>query len=124
MARVLDGIPDPSDQDRWREELRRALLEFEGRPLKQFRESKQLVRAAERLVDVYASPPTRRRAVSQVAASDPGEQVGTEIDAGAPLARQNRRALVGAMENLSYPSVASWSFATAWEENRNTVPRK
>ena len=112
MARALAGIPDDRDRDRWKEELRQTLLEFEGRPVKQFRESKQLVRAAERLVEVYAPSPAQCGLGSQATAEDSETQVTIEVGA-APLTRLNRGAVVEAMENLSYRERASWSSATA-----------
>jgi hypothetical protein len=102
MMRALDGIPDAADRARWQEELRRTLLEFEGRPLKQSRESRQLVRAAERLVEVYAPAPASPEADSQAVTSDRVERGAVELGANVPLAQVGRRALVDAMENLSY----------------------
>ncbi len=71
MARALRRIPEPTARERWLEELSGVLLEFEGRPLKQFREGRELVRAAEGVVDAYAS--AARPACTPPADSEPKE---------------------------------------------------
>ena len=57
MKRLLRDLPE-AERERWREELRGVLLESEGRPLKQMREGREAVRAAERLAAIYG-PSTR-----------------------------------------------------------------
>lgn len=107
LARTLKDIPDEAERERWWEELRGVLLEFEGRPLKQFRLGRELVRAADRLAVIHTPVP----AISE---SEPTEAAGSG-EADAPIdpsifVKSMQNALVGAtpeevgplLENLTY----------------------
>jgi RNA polymerase primary sigma factor len=98
MARALQDIPDEQGRERWWEELRRILLEFEGRPIKQHRESRELILAAERLVDVYAQPVDQSFGPlgSPTMTASPAESAGRAVDL------LTKKALREALENLSY----------------------
>lgn len=100
MARVLDGIPEPHDRERWQEELQRVLLEFDGRPIKQFRESKQLIRAAECLVTIYARPAQKLHSSGQRTQSPEVEPIAAAE--ARLLPGYDGPELVSAMEELSY----------------------
>jgi DNA-directed RNA polymerase specialized sigma24 family protein len=107
MERVLRRIPDEEDRDRWREELRGVLLEFEGRPLKQLQESRQVIRAAEGLAAIYQPPSTL---VASIPAPDRREvppTSGSATAAGWEAARWkpfewNQEQLEEALSWLSY----------------------
>jgi len=100
MARVLDSIPEPHDRERWQEELQRVLLEFDGRPIKQFRESKQLICAAECLVTIYARPAQKLHSSGQQAHGAEAEPIPAAE--ARVLPGYGRSELASAMEGLSY----------------------
>lgn len=85
LERLLQDIAEEQARDRWREELQGVLLEFQGRPLKQHRAGREVVRAAEELVEVYRLQNERKvspgvAAASQEAGSDLPSGVGRRID--------------------------------------------
>lgn len=102
MTRALQGIPEDRDRKRWAEELRQVLSEFEGRPYKQFREGRELIRAAERLVAVYAPKPAEIAAVGASEASEPEIESGWEPDLRDALSSLSHETLREMLENLSY----------------------
>lgn len=100
LERLLRGIAEEEDRERWREELQGVLLEFGGRPLKQFREGSEVIKAAEALIEVYR--PQEERRVSPTAAVVP-EEVDRELPVTPERMLDLRRvALRLALDFLSY----------------------
>ena len=64
LERALRQIPGNPERERWREELSTVLLESEGRPFKQFREGRELIRAAESLAAIHAAG--RARTIDEI----------------------------------------------------------
>lgn len=102
MARALRDLPHEADRERWMEEFRRLLSEYEGRPLKQYRESREQIRAANGLARVYEQPAAKSSdQVQEDAALEGGTPDGGAL--GAVAARYiTKPALVEALQNLSY----------------------
>jgi RNA polymerase sigma factor (sigma-70 family) len=99
MARALRDLPNETDRERWMEEFRRILSEYEGRPFKQYLESREQIRAAKGLVRVYAQPAPKP--ADHVQEDDMSET--KEVALGAVATRYITRATLGeALENLSY----------------------
>lgn len=101
MARALRDLPTESDRERWQEEFRQLLSEYEGRPFKQYWEGKEQIRAARKLASVYAQLPEGSADRVQ------GESKVEEVLAGQQALRTDthlmtRSALKEAFENLSY----------------------
>jgi RNA polymerase sigma factor (sigma-70 family) len=100
MACALRDLPNESDRERWREEFRQLLLEYEGRPVKQYLESKEHIRAAKGLARVYA--PAERASGRVQEDATPEEEMAAEMALGTPAHFATRAALVEALEWLSY----------------------
>jgi RNA polymerase primary sigma factor len=99
MARALRDLPNDADRERWLEEFRQLLSEYEGRPFKQYRESKEQIRAVKGLVRVYA--PMTESSVDRIQEDGmPEEGIAKEIAPGTHLV--TRAALNEALEFLSY----------------------
>lgn len=99
LKRLLRDIAE-DDRERWREELQGVLLEFEGRPLRQFREGREVIKAAEALIEVYRPQGERK-------ASSTGPAAPEEVDPELPAIREPmldvRRTIRGAAADfLSY----------------------
>lgn len=99
LERLLRGIVEEEDRERWREELHGVLLEFEGRPLKQFREGREVIRAAEALVEVCR--PREERELS-VAAAAPEEADPEPAAIPEPMFDLRRAILKAAADCLTY----------------------
>jgi RNA polymerase sigma factor (sigma-70 family) len=101
MARALRDLPHEADRERWMEEFRQLLSEYEGRPFKQYRESREQIRAANGLARVYARPVAKPADQVHEDASPEGEMKEAEL--GAVATRYiTRAALAEALQNLSY----------------------
>jgi hypothetical protein len=105
MERVLREIPKEEDRERWKEELRGVMAAAEGRPWKQMRQGREVLKAAEELVGIY-------RTSDQLEVSGPIDLEARPSFEGrayipVPVADgarvyMSRRFLVGALEKLSY----------------------
>jgi DNA-directed RNA polymerase specialized sigma subunit len=111
MERVLRRIPEQADRERWREELHGVMSEAEGRPWKQVRQGRELLKAAEQLVGVY-------RASIQIEASgstkvDSRFYIDVPVSSGQRI-YLSRDFLVGALENLSYRERRIMELRNGW----------
>lgn len=100
LERLLRGIAEEEDRERWREELQGVLREFGGRPLKQFREGREVIRAAEALIEVYR--PQGERKVSPAVAVAPRKEDSESPTIPEPMLDLRRTVLEAAEHFLSY----------------------
>lgn len=102
MARALRDLPHEADRERWMEEFQQLLSEYEGRPFKQYRESREQIRAANGLVRVYIQPAAKPADQVQEDARPEGRITG-EVALGATVTHYiTKAALAEALQNLSY----------------------
>lgn len=97
MARALQQLPDEADRDRWLEEFRQLLSEYEGRPFKQHREAREQIRAAKGLARVYAPAPER-----SADGVHEGATIAEEVVVDAATDTMAREAVKEALQYLSY----------------------
>ena len=107
LRRTLRDLPG-ADRERWREELEGVLRQFEGRPLKQLKEGRQMLRAAERLVEVYGAPVKRGAAPSAAEA----EPASPSFEGG--MLDLRREFLKAAAEFLSYRELRVLELRYGW----------
>lgn len=101
MVRALRKLPSEVDRERWMEEFRQLLSEYEGRPFKQYREGKEQIRAAKGLARVYAQSGERSAdPVRKDAAPEEGMRGETALRTATRDAA--KVALKEAVEHLSY----------------------
>jgi RNA polymerase sigma factor (sigma-70 family) len=100
MARILQGISDEGERERWQEELRGLLLEHEGRPFRQYRESRELILAAQELVDFYRAEEARSLRLERNAEAT--ELVAVDSPFSRAAGALTKEALKEALESLSY----------------------
>lgn len=101
MVRALRDLPHEADRERWMEEFRQLLSEYQGRPFKQYRESREHIRAAKGLVRVYAQPVAKPADHFQEDGASEGG-ITEEVLGASTTSYITKAALAEALENLSY----------------------
>lgn len=105
MERVLRELPEGKDRERWEEELRGVLSAAEGRPWRQVRQGREVLKAAEELVEVYRASAQFEVSRSTDLEARPSFEGRSYIPvpvADGTRVYMSRWFLVGALEKLSY----------------------